>query len=289
MLAWLQKGKRARSECETTEQRHDSVSNPPQPEPVLNEGRELLQQGKVAPTAANTDVINNNVSQDERPDCWSKEQMLYFCAQNDWLIVKDKKLGCKVCSKVTSLAAHKEHGLRLSTEWSECSISSFGTDKARQQHSLRKKIKEHKDSKSHIKAAEIEKMATRDEIHKRIQEMHRAEHDTTWKVFRTAYKIGKHGSPFTDMPIDVSLQELNGVNMGRVLHSNKTCADIIDHIATEMKKRMVDDIITNRRKLCLLIDESTTISGKTVLVVCLRVAFADAEPDTVVFGWDHSK
>lgn len=40
------------------------------------------------------------------------------------------------------------------------------------------------------------------------------ESDTSCRVFRTAYKIGKHGRPFTDMPVDVRLQELNGVNMG---------------------------------------------------------------------------
>lgn len=33
----------------------------------------------------------------------------------------------------------------------------------------------------------------------------------------------------------------------------------------------------------MLIDESTTISGKSVLVVCLRSAIANAEPDTIFF------
>lgn len=33
----------------------------------------------------------------------------------------------------------------------------------------------------------------------------------------------------------------------------------------------------------MLIDESTTISGKSVFVVCLRAAIADAEPDTIFF------
>lgn len=33
----------------------------------------------------------------------------------------------------------------------------------------------------------------------------------------------------------------------------------------------------------MLIDESTTIGGKSVLVVCLRSAIANAEPDTTLF------
>ncbi|KAJ4944294.1 hypothetical protein JOQ06_012838 [Pogonophryne albipinna] len=80
------------------------------------------------------------------------------------------------------------------------------------------------------------------------------------------------------------LQKLNGLNVGRVLHSNKTCGEIIDHIAHELKKKMAKDITENQRKLCVLVDESTTISGKTVLVVCLRSALADAEPET--FFWE---
>lgn len=129
----------------------------------------------------------------------------------------------------------------MSHEWSRCSISAFGADKATQLFSLRKKIKEHRDSKSHIKAAEIEQMSSCNEIQKHIEDIHKVGHETSCRVFRTAYKIGKHGRPFTDMPIDVRLQELNGVNMGRVLHSNDTCAEIIDHISTEMKKKVADD------------------------------------------------
>lgn len=209
--------------------------------------------------------------------------MMYFCSRNSWLVFKEDKLGCKTCSSIPSLAAQTERGLKLSRDWRECLIQAFGTDKAKHQQSLRKNLKDHRDSKAHIKAAEIAEMASRNELSRQVQSMHRAERETTSRVFRTAYKIGKHGRPFKDMRIDVMLQELNGVNMGRVLHSDKTCADIIDHIATEMRKKMVDGIIVNRKKVCLLIDESTTISGKTVLVVCLRTAIADAEPDTFFF------
>ena len=53
------------------------------------------------------------------------------------------------------------------------------------------------------------------------------------------------------MPTDVTLQELNRVNMGRVLHTYKTCGDIIDHIATDMKKKIADDIIKNRQIVCV--------------------------------------
>lgn len=61
--------------------------------------------------------------------------------------------------------------------------------------------------KSHVKVAEIERMARCNEIHKKFQEMYKAEHDTSCNVFQTANTIGKHGQLLTDMSIDVSLQE----------------------------------------------------------------------------------
>uniref|UniRef100_A0A3P9DGL4 HAT C-terminal dimerisation domain-containing protein n=1 Tax=Maylandia zebra TaxID=106582 RepID=A0A3P9DGL4_9CICH len=213
---------------------------------------------------------NSRVSEHEWPECWSQAQVRYFSTNYKWLISRNQKLGCSVC-------------VRVSQEWSGCLISSFGRDKAAQQNSLRKKIKEHRDSIYHKKAVEIKEKATQNTMQKHIEDMRKADYASTCNVFRTAYKIGKHGRPFTDMPIDVQLQVLNGVKMGRVLHSNNACANILDHIAAEMKKKVVNDIVMNERKLCVLIDESTTISGKSVLVVCLRSAISSENPDTIFF------
>lgn len=247
-----------------------ALAPPPPPEPLT-----LAAAGATATT---------NTGQSDAPDCWTTDQVQYFCKTNAWLLLKDKKLGCRICRDVKSLGIHTGQGLKLSTEWGECAVSHFGVDKGKQQASLRKKIKEHKESQAHVKAADILTSASRETIQHQVQSMHKSELDTTIRVFRTAYKIGKHSRPFTDMPIDLNVQKLNGLNVGRVLHSNKTCGEIIDHIAHELKKKMAKDITENQRKLCVLVDESTTISGKTVLVVCLRSALADAEPET--FFWE---
>uniref|UniRef100_A0A3P9BKF5 HAT C-terminal dimerisation domain-containing protein n=1 Tax=Maylandia zebra TaxID=106582 RepID=A0A3P9BKF5_9CICH len=214
--------------------------------------------------------------------CWSQAQVRYFSTNYKWLISRNQKLGCSVCSQVCA-RVDMQQGQRVSQEWSGCLISSFGRDKAAQQNSPRKKIKEHRDSIYHKKAVEIKEKATQNTMQKHTEDMRKADYASTCNVFRTAYKIGKHGRPFTDMPIDVQLQVLNGVKMGRVLHSNNSCANILDHIAAEMKKKVVNDIVMNERKLCVLIDESTTISGKSVLVVCLRSAISSENPDTIFF------
>jgi len=65
----------------------------------------------------------------------------------------------------------------------------------------------------------------------------------TCRVFRTAYYIAKSNRPYTDHPDLVELQELNDVNLGRVLHSNVICSDIIDHISFEMRRAVIKAMV----------------------------------------------
>ncbi|RXN14539.1 E3 SUMO-protein ligase KIAA1586-like [Labeo rohita] len=281
--------KRTRSESE------DSLADTPSSQNDIAAGQTQANESCTSAAAADdgtfgdedeNDTIstddNSRVSEHEWPECWSQAQVRYFSTNYKWLISRNQKLGCSVCSQVCA-RVDMQQGQRVSQEWSGCLISSFGRDKAAQQNSLRKKIKEHRDSIYHKKAVEIKEKATQNTMQKHTEDMRKADYASTCNVFRTAYKIGKHGRPFTDMPIDVQLQVLNGVKMGRVLHSNNSCANILDHIAAEMKKKVVNDIVMNERKLCVLIDESTTISGKSVLVVCLRSAISSENPDTIFF------
>jgi hypothetical protein len=77
---------------------------------------------------------------------------------------------------------------------------------------------------------------------------------------------------FTDLPVRAEVQELNGLDMGRVLHSKFICTNIIDHIAQEMRKKIVQHLPDNNIKISVLVDESKTISNKPVLVLCLDVS-----------------
>lgn len=88
------------------------------------------------------------------------------------------------------------------------------------------------------------------------------EHETTNKIFRTAYYIAKNQRPYTDLPKLVDLQSINDLQMGRVLQSDKSCSNIIEHISLEMRKKICNNIIENQRKICIIVDESTTISQK---------------------------
>jgi len=80
--------------------------------------------------------------------------------------------------------------------------------------------------------------------------------------------------------VNVELQQLNGIDMGRVLHSDHSGAEIIIHIATEMRRKLVTNIINNDSKISILIDESTSVSGLTILTVCIRASTSESVPIT---------
>lgn len=103
-------------------------------------------------------VVENVESSDcdaHIPTCWNKSQYNGFKSSYNWLIVENKKLGGAVCKKLTQLGLFGEKNLHISKPWQECSIESNGKTKDSQMSSLRKKIHEHKNSDSHIKATDI--------------------------------------------------------------------------------------------------------------------------------------
>lgn len=74
--------------------------------------------------------------------------------------------------------------------------------------------------------------------------------------------------------------------MGNILHSDKTCADIALHIASEMKKIICQNIILTKTKISILIDESTTLSKLTTLVVVVRAFIENFPGEPYTFNLD---
>jgi hypothetical protein len=44
------------------------------------------------------------------------------------------------------------------------------------------------------------------------------EKEVTANIYRTAYKVVKKNQAFYDFEAEIDVQELNGINMGRILH-----------------------------------------------------------------------
>lgn len=207
------------------------------------------------------------------PDCWSAKQSEFFLKENDWLSVTDGKLKCLPCSKVKHLGSQG----RIATEWIEEGVKAFGATKRQRQKALRKKIYQHRQTDAHIKALELEKTAKKRKLEEAFMEQHSEHKEVTQKIFRIAYKQAKNCRPFNDFSDEIDVQIANGGAPGRILHTNVSCASIIDHIGQEMCKT----IIEGEGKFSVLIDESTTIGKHSTLIVYLRSSFKNAEPITV--------
>lgn len=220
------------------------------------------------------------------PDCWNLNQLKSFQTDYKWLIVKNKLLGCAVCHKVGTLATFREKNIRLSKVWQDAAVAANGSTKESQQSSLRKKIFEHKNSEAHVIASNIIEQQERGRMKSVVQEMSKSQYLTTERVFRTVYKVAKNQRPFSDVESDILLQELNGLDMGKILHSRKTGADITCHIADNMKISICQSIIRAEQKMSVLIDESTSRSKKTTLVIVIRTFSEEYPGNAYVFNLD---
>lgn len=197
-------------------------------------------------------VEEANSSSSNLPDCWSANQRDKFLKANDWLTVNIGRLGCRVCS---ALAIHPACTITLSKGWVEGIIIRNG-------HS-----KEGRQSQGIIANAA------------------RHQFDETCKVFRTAYYVAKQDWPYTDHPDLVTLQQQNGVNMGRILHSETVCKDIIDHNACEQRRSLVTNLLLKKSNMSVTIDESTSLSRLSCLIVYVRAVF-DIDVGPVTFFLD---
>lgn len=104
---------------------------------------------------------------------------------------------------------------------------------------------------------------------------------TTIKVFRIAYYIAMQIRPFSNDDDLIKLQEINGVHLGKIFNSRYSATNIINHISNIMRKQLISKIITLKSKLSIFIDESTSLSNKTTLVVYLKTYLGGNNPEYV--------
>ena len=208
------------------------------------------------------------------PKCWNSNQWLSFKAEYPWLTCTNGSLGCSVCATVKFVGPAGVQGMgtknQLSSEWINTKICSYGASRADQLRSLRKKIWDHRKSSAHNEAHKTLETRDKDTLKTNVISQKVGEYHCTCAVFRTAYFLAKKNRPFTDHSALIDLQKLNGIDVGRVLHSPTTCVHIVDHISREMRKAVVQTILDSNVPFSFLIDESTTISGKSCLVVYIR-------------------
>ena len=68
--------------------------------------------------------------------------------------------------------------------------------------------------------------------------------------------------------------------MGVLLHSEKSCQNIIGSISDDMKKRLCASVIESNSKFSIMIDESTSVANVSCLVIHMR-AFVNNTPTNI--------
>lgn len=139
-------------------------------------------------------------------------------------------LGCSTYNKVDAAGLELDGKHKhITEEWIKIKVVASGIIISAQQQSLCKRIHHHRTS-IFLKAA------------KKTMEAMIAERTdqflTTDRVFRSVYTIVKYTQcrPYTDLETEIDREVLNGLDMGRTVHSENSCANVSQHIASRNKK-----------------------------------------------------
>ncbi|XP_060798265.1 E3 SUMO-protein ligase KIAA1586-like [Neoarius graeffei] len=222
------------------------------------------------------DVVHEsgNISQHAVGGCLEPARFAKWQEGREWLTVStDGSVKCAACSEVKTLGPNTDEHLHIDLAF----VNSVKTSSAKK---LNDKINKHGKCQSHVKCLEILQkrrdaaFETANNVsaslwRKKNEERVRA----TAYCMRTAYMICQNDLSFKMMPQVIELQELNGVDVGSMLHSNKACQSMLMFITQKMASQLVGFITKSPAKFSILIDESTTVSNKTCLIVYIRIPF----------------
>jgi hypothetical protein len=132
----------------------------------------------------------------------------------------------------------------MAKEWTNCQIDSGDNPKKITRLAiLRNKIKKHSSSKAHTIAFNVATEKETNSLIKNFEDTENKINKSTHLVFRTAYYIAKYNLPFDDHIKFIELQKLNGLKVGNTLHSRLSSTNIIDHISSMMKRKIVSNIL----------------------------------------------
>ncbi|KAK1881585.1 E3 SUMO-protein ligase KIAA1586 [Dissostichus eleginoides] len=238
-----------------------SESGAPVPPSHSPEGGEV--EAERSEDAAVAEVAATAAS-DFPPAGWTTKQVGEWKDRNPWLEIKAGKLGCLVCRKAkTLLLSEKGPGLHLSEEWINGDVTS---PDAKQ---LRKKIYKHRDSQAHARSVEIVQMKDKETLPNCFIDVQSDLLKKTTVSFRTAYTVAKERLSYKKLNPLMTMQELNGAEVGNIHKSDHACAEIISHIAKEMRRKFVSNVKEMDSKVSITIDEST-VHGRPYLIIYVR-------------------
>lgn len=81
--------------------------------------------------------------------------------------------------------------------------------------------------------------------------------EITARMIRTVYVLNKLSLPFSDHSALVTLQKLNGLNMGFHHYERTGCTAMTVHISDHMHKTLVDNLIKSQMPISIIVDDTT--------------------------------
>lgn len=176
-----------------------------------------------------------------------------------------------------NVESEKTRNRDINSNWAlvKIAIPNESTDK---KSLLRTKIRRHKVSEAHSQAERTLQNSKENKIQESVLKLNNYATESTEHLLRTAYYCAKKDRPFSDFEYMVEMQKLNKTNVGITLHSRATAVEMISSISEQMKQIIVDKIMKNNYKIVVLVDESTSLSKMSCIVVFIRTVIVDKGP-----------
>lgn len=237
----------------------------------------------------------NDCSTNLIPNICSESQFVKWQETRTWLRSKRLSDGysigitCIACSTIGSLSncMSTTERVSISQEWLK-GIT------ARNSKKLHDKMQEHERSFAHessMKELKLRASKPTEESSRKAttvwHEQNSAKIEVTSRICRTAYTIAWKHLAFRVHPDIVELQEMNGLDVGNMLFSHHACGNIIKFIASDMSTKLLRYVLKNDVPFALMLDESTTISNKTALIVYIRMLDPEGRQKSFGIHYHH--
>ncbi|XP_077089675.1 E3 SUMO-protein ligase KIAA1586-like [Siphateles boraxobius] len=197
---------------------------------------------------------------EQLPKKWGLNQWRSWKERNPWLVTGEGGLGCIICKEAkTLLLSEKKIGVHLSDAWINGTVSSPV------QKQLRKKST-HRDSLAHERAAEIADLKQKEILPSNVVKLSSAMFEETASSFRTAYTVAKERLPFSKFSPIMTVNELNGAKVGPAHRSDHSCANMVEHIAEQMKRKIISNVKALDSRISVTLDESTILCRAYMII-----------------------
>lgn len=81
--------------------------------------------------------------------------------------------------------------------------------------------------------------------------------EVTARIIRTVFVINKLSLPFSDHASLISLQNLNGLNMGIHHYDRQSCTKMTVDISMQMHETLINNLIESKMPISIIVDDST--------------------------------